>query len=401
MTAFLDSAKITKWWEDLTAAQVFGYYLLLLLIFQIFLSLWAKVWYVLGRRQWLWFRQWQFPTTLVDLGTVNKEEALRYDTTATAFEICKRIFMTVSGLVLFRFAIFLIGFFLASVALFCVDLCDAKWWKTICLFLMRAFLNLHLFGGGYYVVQQHGTFASPSDVKIICSNHLGFMEMMVVQVLNGPTSVVTKQSNLANSYLIAIGKRLQVIAVDRSSPDSRRDTLNKLVDRAKNRDPNVKHLMIFPEGTCGNQICLFKFFKGAFVAGEPVQPICVRFDYRNFNPAFTAREFGGNNIFDVIYLSLCQFVNVVHVKCLDIYYPSEEEKANPDLYTSNVERLIAMNLGVPRSDATFQFYRDSLAECKRTGRKLAFPPRTQITHATQTAHGYNRLQADDHDQDHP
>ena len=43
-------------------------------------------------------------------------------------------------------------------------------------------------------------------------------------------------------------------------------------------------------------------------------------------------------------LLLCQFINHLEVVWLPVYVPSEEEKADPKLYASNVPKLMAVEV---------------------------------------------------------
>ena len=46
-------------------------------------------------------------------------------------------------------------------------------------------------------------------------------------------------------------------------------------------------LALAPEGTCGSGYTLMQFRTGAFVAGEPVLPVTLKYDASNLNPAWT------------------------------------------------------------------------------------------------------------------
>eukprot|EP00301_Raphidiophrys_heterophryoidea_P016468 c26046_g1_i1.p1 GENE.c26046_g1_i1~~c26046_g1_i1.p1 ORF type:complete len:415 (+),score=77.94 c26046_g1_i1:64-1245(+) len=363
------------WLNTLTAGQIFGYYLLLLVVFQVVLAIFANIHFELASRGYL-HKHWSFPKEPKDLGVVNREEALRYDTPirASVYEMSKRVFMIASGILAMRIVLYVFFF---ALGIFTLSWFGAS--GPISSRVVRTCFMLHLWCGGYYIVRQYGTFAPPTEVKLLCVNHIAILEYFTLFAMNCAISVVSRRENIDNIALRSAAKNLQAISVDRNLTDSKRSALVQISERAKSRDPKVLPLLVFPEGTCGNQLCLFKFSKGAFVAGEPLQPILLRFDYKHFNPSWTAWEFDGTDFLDLQLGNLCQFVNKIEIKCLNVYYPSEAEKANPDLFAENVEKLMAMSLGVPRSEATFEYYREVLSACKKSGQTLKFPPRTFIT----------------------
>ena len=117
--------------------------------------------------------------------------------------------------------------------------------------------------------------------------------------------------------------------------------------------------MIFPEGTCNNSNTLFRFNKGPFSLGKPVQLACFQYPYRSYNPAYIGRALGGNELGDVILHCALQFVNRIDVHVLPVYYPTREEiESEPkgQLYANNMQRRMAIELGNNTSDATRKDY---------------------------------------------
>jgi len=92
-----------------------------------------------------------------------------------------------------------------------------------------------------------------------------------------------------------------------------------------------------------------QFYTGAFVSGEPVQPLVLRLPHTHMDiswvqglPAYAFRV-------------LTQWVNTVNIIWLPVYVPSPEERADARLYANNVQRAIAdaMELPPERVSATF------------------------------------------------
>eukprot|EP00300_Choanocystis_sp_HF-7_P015350 c19022_g1_i2.p1 GENE.c19022_g1_i2~~c19022_g1_i2.p1 ORF type:complete len:253 (+),score=69.61 c19022_g1_i2:144-902(+) len=211
-----------------------------------------------------------------------------------------------------------------------------------------------LFFLSYYSVTSHGESASLSQVKLLIANHVGGFEVIVLFTHCFP-SFVSAIENLSYPLFTGIVKSVDAIVVDRSDKESKHTTLREIERRSA--DPDAPQLMIFPEGTCNNQATLFRFSKGAFSTGDPVQPVLFKFPYKHFNPCFTGRLSGGNDLDNLLYRSACQFVSRIEYKFLDVYYPSEEEKKDPELYATNVQRFMAAALGTGVSDASYEDYR--------------------------------------------
>lgn len=68
----------------------------------------------------------------------------------------------------------------------------------------------------------------------------------------------------------------QPIYVTREDHNSRATTIKDILNRVKSKD-DWPQIMIFPEGTCTNRSSLIQFKPGAFYAGLPVQPVCIRY----------------------------------------------------------------------------------------------------------------------------
>ena len=76
--------------------------------------------------------------------------------------------------------------------------------------------------------------------------------------------------------------------VDRLSPTSRQDTLQKVKKSSElaYSGQGFPQVLIFPEGCTTNGKCVITFKHGAFSPGLPVQPIAIRFPYKHFDPTW-------------------------------------------------------------------------------------------------------------------
>lgn len=106
-------------------------------------------------------------------------------------------------------------------------------------------------------------------------------------------------------------------------------------------------MVIFPEGTTSNGTQILPFKKGSFLSGKPVQPIVFQHYWEHFHPTWETIPhcFYWFRVFT-------QFKNYIKVLYLPIYYPSEDEKKDPQLYANNVRELMSKESGIPLGTGT-------------------------------------------------
>jgi 1-acyl-sn-glycerol-3-phosphate acyltransferase len=284
--------------------------------------------------------------------------ALHYDTplNKSRYEMLKIYIMTLSGFSLMRiimFAICNMGGGLILIASYRLNSGIIKDKMVIVgLIIMRS----SLWWIGNFDVQIIGCPADSSDTRIIVSNHCcSFIEIIMLYTSIGCPSFVTRLENLSLPVFSGIARISRAIFVDRDIQSSRQqtiDNINKLVF-----DSSGCQLMIFPEGTCNNGLALFRYNKGAFIPGLPVQPVVFNYPYTYFNPCYTGTITGGHELPALVWRMSCQFCNRVEMKYLPVYYPSEEERNDPLLYANNIQALMASHLRIPVSDATIKDYK--------------------------------------------
>ncbi|KAG5474186.1 hypothetical protein CUR178_04299 [Leishmania enriettii] len=291
---------------------------------------------------------------------VDKMVAFEYDTPADTYERVKMICFMVTGVAFVRVftaltSIFL-GLFTAGVAGY-LDRYAYPWWFG---FWSRVatFISIVTFSVlGVHNVQQYGRFATRSECKILIANHSCVMEVVWFYVMGGFPSFVSRKENLSFAFFGNVVRASSSILVDRDVATSREQAMATIQQRAG--DPAAPQLMIFPEGTTGNQQALFMFKKGVFETALPVQMVCISFPYKHFNPAWTGRGTGGNSLWDILLRLSCQFVNYAEVRLLPVYHPTEEEKKDPKLYASHCQKMMATVLREKISDASFRDYKEA------------------------------------------
>ncbi|GAB5363106.1 hypothetical protein AAMO2058_000854800 [Amorphochlora amoebiformis] len=140
--------------------------------------------------------------------------------------------------------------------------------------------------------------------------------------------------------------------------DKKGGVSKQIKDRIQAYTPGcfTPRLAIFPEGTVTGAHSLSKFRTGAFLAGSPVQPICIHYSNSNYGCVdISTMALGGHpSDLNIFLRMLCSFCNFVSLTYLPIYTPSEEEKKNPTLYAQGVRKVMADELGYECSDHTYE-----------------------------------------------
>lgn len=139
-------------------------------------------------------------------------------------------------------------------------------------------------------------------------------------------------------------KALQNLYVPSGPKEKQQGSMVELL-RKRAMTPGMPPLVVAPEGTLAHGRCLLSFKSGGFVAGLPVVPILFRYKLTGHNPGW-----GVIRPYMHLLRLMTQVYNDIEVQCLPVYHPSEEEKADPQLYAANVRALMAGALGVPMVD---------------------------------------------------
>jgi len=352
-----DSLQKLENYHPFEGYSYFSMYLALLFTVHALLFLMENWRYMLGLRC-----TWRFKDldSNKKVRKVDKIVGLTYDTPMKSYEFFKMVLFTVSGFALFRLIMAMISF---VIGIFCINVAnvvDKKSWRSFWMFWAYFWILGLLSFFGYYRINIDGVIASSEDAKILVGNHCCMIEVLVLYAISRGCAFVSAVENLGIPMFQGICQVSDALLVDRNDPESKKKTIVEVQRRARREAGS--QLMMFPEGTLNNQQALFTFKNGAFAAGVPVQPIAFRVPYQHFNPCWTGEATGGLNLIDVLWRSLCQFVNRLEVKVLPVYTPSEKEQKDAELYASNVRDQIARALDIPTCDATYQDYMECLSK---------------------------------------
>ena len=208
--------------------------------------------------------------------------------------------------------------------------------------------SLYFFGGFIYikVVGQ----PDPNVPIMVAAPHTGFYDSLLVVYLNF-CSVIGRAGSEKVLLFGNLTKLCQPIIVDRENRESRSDSVKQLVDRVNSKE-DWPPILIFCEGTCGNRKGLVKFKPGAFIPGLPVQPLGIKLPTGSMDTLSWTWE--APHPYTLAWLTLCRIHVPIEFHFLPVYYPSAEEKANAELYSENVRKVIAKAIGAKLTDYSFE-----------------------------------------------
>uniref|UniRef100_A0A674DQI1 Lysophosphatidylcholine acyltransferase 1 n=1 Tax=Salmo trutta TaxID=8032 RepID=A0A674DQI1_SALTR len=212
------------------------------------------------------------------------------------------------------------------------------WWRRICDIALRGIMRAMWFCGGFHWVTVKGEPAPPSQAPILTlAPHSSYFDAIPVTMTMASIVMKTESKNIPVWGTLI--KFIRPVFVSRSDQDSRKKTVEEIKRRA-HAGGEWPQIMIFPEGTCTNRSCLITFKPGMCSYADQVL-ICL---------------------FEILWLTLCQFHNPIEIEYLPLYTPSEEEKNNPALFANNVRSIMAKALELPITDLSFDDCQLSLAK---------------------------------------
>ena len=208
--------------------------------------------------------------------------------------------------------------------------------------------------GGEHVREAYST----RTATVVVCNHVSYLDVFAVAASCGPYFPVARVD--AGKWPF-FGHMLQLwgfSGVDRSAAGG--GVTARIAERARRTRAWGSHppTLVFPEGTCTTGDALLRFKSGAFVAGEPVLPVVLRYRTGRLNCGWVWRERPTRAAvyrrwpLDLLHLLriLSSWSNSVEVTVLPPYRPSAAEAADPALYAAGVRRVMAAALGVPSED---------------------------------------------------
>ncbi|KAL6055620.1 Lysophosphatidylcholine acyltransferase 1 [Balamuthia mandrillaris] len=183
--------------------------------------------------------------------------------------------------------------------------------------------------------------------KIVVSNHVSFADIPFYVYYLRPAPL-SRIENASIPIIKELHYGLQAILVSRDEEASRQNAKKTIKERSI--QPSWPPTLIFPEGTTSNGKSLITFKPGAFIPGEPVQPVVLRFPHVHLDLCWVN---GSPSPLMLVWRILSQPVIHLEVQFLPTHYPSQEEKQDAMLFAENVRHRMASALNVPVTSHSF------------------------------------------------
>lgn len=235
-----------------------------------------------------------------------------------------------------------------------------KPWRRMLKVPVIVLVRIAFFACGIHWVTIKGVRVSSEEAPILCmAPHSAFVDVLVGFVCGLPVTV----SRMENAHIPVIGtlfRLTEAIFVSRNEAQSRQWAMHEIRRRAATKG-GWPQVMVFPESICTNRTCLIPFKTGAFAPGVPVQPLCIR--YPNQHDWVTWMS-AGPSLISIVILMMCMPSTRMEVEFLPVYYPSEAECADANLFASNVQSLMARHLGLPIVEHGYEYLQERIATTK-------------------------------------
>lgn len=147
----------------------------------------------------------------------------------------------------------------------------------------------YIFRGMFFVASFHwinvkGELNMNTPIVVIAP-HTSFIDSMFFSYFHF-LSAVARYGTEETPFFGPIVKVIRPLIVNREKSSSRSNTVQKILERVKvfnESEHKIPPLALFPEGTCSNMKVLARFKSGSFIAGVPVQPICLKYPNLRFD----------------------------------------------------------------------------------------------------------------------
>jgi len=187
---------------------------------------------------------------------------------------------------------------------------------------------------------------------VVGAPHLTDFDMMFIYLAFNEVLPAVADMQIYKAPLVSsAGIASQSIFVDVTSKASKDACKRAIAMRASSTWTGAP-LLIFPEGRITNGSVLIQFKAGAFMPGQPVQPVILRYPHTFYNPVGQSGA-NGAIICGVIRM-LTQFYNRVEVELLDVYTPSPAEVSDAILFAKNVRQTMADKLNVRVTEHSYE-----------------------------------------------
>eukprot|EP00010_Vexillifera_abyssalis_P008556 CAMPEP_0201548708 /NCGR_PEP_ID=MMETSP0173_2-20130828/5223_1 /ASSEMBLY_ACC=CAM_ASM_000268 /TAXON_ID=218659 /ORGANISM="Vexillifera sp., Strain DIVA3 564/2" /LENGTH=466 /DNA_ID=CAMNT_0047958161 /DNA_START=226 /DNA_END=1627 /DNA_ORIENTATION=- len=221
--------------------------------------------------------------------------------------------------------------------------------------------SYHLVVARFLDIEQKGE--QDRQAPIIVVNHTCPYDIFYILYKIFP-SFVARVEELKNPIVGPAIVAAQGVLVDRTDVNSRNSVRDRIIERTEKferENGQWPPMLMFPEATTVNNTAIISFKLGAFYPGKPVQPVVLAYRSKHrYDPSWVC----GTNLFVLIWRTLCEPYHILQVHYLPTYYPSSEEKADPQKFADNVRKQMASALGVETTKHSFEDVRLQLEAMK-------------------------------------
>lgn len=200
---------------------------------------------------------------------------------------------------------------------------------------------------GFHNIKVKGKL-SPEARIVTVAPHSSFMDAFIITLIGNFTGV-SRIENLTVPIFGSCTKIMQPTTIARSDKNSKMAVVKEIKRKVSCKD--WPPTLIFAEGTCTNRQSLIFFKPGAFYPGVPVQPVIIRYldelDYISWT-------WMGPGSFSLLCVMMSRLYNKAEIEILPLYKPSEDEIADPFLYSRNVRDHMARVDNIPVTDHSFE-----------------------------------------------
>ncbi|KAA6392738.1 MAG: putative Lysophospholipid acyltransferase LPEAT1 [Streblomastix strix] len=202
---------------------------------------------------------------------------------------------------------------------------------------------------GFIYVREHGH--PHRDAKLLVAGpHTSSIDMFYFIYKFGPSFAVGEFVSKA-PFIGQLSRVYNNLVIDRKATGNSTQFLENLKKRISEEDESGRSfpkVVIFPEGATGNGRSLNYFHSGAFVPGEPLQPIIIKYPYISNCTAWSVRSWVSHFI-----IVMSQLTNWIDVTYLPLYVPSAVERDHPRLLAYNVKIAMSLQGELARTELTY------------------------------------------------
>ena len=218
--------------------------------------------------------------------------------------------------------------------------------RAVVVWPVRLLCRIALLGAGFWRIPTRGAFeAGRGGAHMVVANHCSVGDVLFAVYALAP-AFLAKAEATRIPYIGAAAAALGCVLVDRRSAASRAAARAAIAERAASCDRDAPPLLIFPEGTTTNGLCLITWERGAFAPARPVVPMAIAYPKGQPKP---------DALFSVETLrAIARPRNRMHVTFLPPLVPDVAEVADAAAFAAAARARVARALDLPCSDRTFR-----------------------------------------------